>query len=120
MAKIHQSGDISLVTPWYVITEDLTISFEDEGSTRNTSTKGSLAIPIKETNGDIMKLFIPCAGLDPDTDQVPTWVTGYNIRKIIPEMDKMSLYPRVSGNGKLSGIKAMDYASLPSCLFIHI
>ena len=52
--KCHGSGDISMVTPWFVL--------EKEKDT-NFLLKGALLLRLEDL-GDIIKLFVPCAGLD--------------------------------------------------------
>ena len=63
----------------------------------------------------MIKCFIPCGGLDPDTDNVPLWCQSYNIKDIVPNLKPMDLYSiRKPGIGKMSAIVKTDYTSITS------
>ena len=105
--RIHSSGDVSLVTPWYVINREVNLHGND-------FVKGALVIPIEQKN-EMCKCFIPCAGLDPDTDQMPEWCESYNIRQLVPDLNAMELYPiRRPGIGKLIALRGTSYGTIVS------
>jgi len=107
--KVHNSGDISLVTPWFVLNKDQ--SFDD-----HIFKRGHLVIPIK-SNDEGIECFIPCAGLDPDTDIIPSWCSekGHNIQELVPDISPNQLLPiRKHGEGTLTGYKSTFFASIKS------
>ena len=75
-----------------------------------------MAIPIK-TNEERIECFLPCAGLDPDTDLIPSWcsVKGHDIRELVPDISPSQLLPlRKHGEGTLTGYKSTFFASIKS------
>lgn len=109
VTRIHGSGDTTVVTPWYHITTDEMGSNSDD-----FLQKGTLLLPIQQ-NHHTIKCFVPCAGLDPETDNIPTWCESYKINDVLPNINIKDLYPiRKAGIGKLSAINKQDYSSIPS------
>ena len=99
--KIHSSGDISFVTPWYVVEEPTRPSW---------LTKGALIIPISAI-GDNIECFVPCPGLNPETDSVDDWVQDIKLKDIFKGLKREKL-SKVQGDGKISIINKTDYASI--------
>ena len=103
--KCHHSGDISLITPWFVLNTQLNDEY---------LLKGTLLLPIRDMGTEI-RVFIPCAGLDPDTDMVPEWSKEICLKEITPQLDIKELYSlKIPGKGKISLIKNTDYTSIIS------
>ena len=51
-----------IVTPWAILSDDMGLGFE----------KGKFVIPV--TRGSVSTIcFVPCAGIDDETGQVPSW-----------------------------------------------
>ena len=101
LLKIHAGGDVTIIAPWMVTTENIVVS------ETTTFEPGRLVIPVKEIE-DKLQVFIPCGGPDPDTDNLPTWCRSYNISNelisILPEHLKYS-----RGVGVLTGIAKQDW-----------
>ena len=101
--KIHASGDISFVIPWYVVQE----------TAKPWLTKGTLIIPISAI-GDMVECFVPCACLNPDTDSVDDWVEIIKLKDIFQGLKRDQL-KKMQGDGKISIINKTDFASILSC-----
>ena len=99
IAKIHVADDVSIITPWLAFKAP----YKDDGVDVE---KGRLTIPLKEI-GEYVKVFIPCGGMDPDTDELPDWCEHYNISEII-EINPTQLRQR-NGDEYLSAIANEDY-----------
>lgn len=105
--RVHSSGDITLVTPWYVLNREMNIH-------ENVFAKGALVLPV-EQGDNAFKCFIPCAGLDPDTNLLPSWCESYSIRQLVPDLNPMELYPiRRPGIGKLVALRGTEHGTIPS------
>ena len=76
LVKILPGGDVTVVTPWLILTSPVITENE-------TFDIGRLLIPL-EINKDFVKVFIPCAGPDPETDETPLWCKSYTLNDIIP------------------------------------
>ena len=101
--KCHNSGDISLITPWFILNEQLHSEY---------LLKGTLLIPLEDL-GVHMKVFVPCAGLDPDTDMVPEWSSEVSLQEITPNLNIKELYSlKKTGRGKISLIKNTNFTSI--------
>ena len=104
--KCHKSGDICIITPWSVLIDDIAGSME--------FTKGKLVIPIKE-KPEVITCFLPCGGLDPETDEIPSWAEDVLITDLFKGFDVKD-FPSLQhkGVGKMSALRKQDYTSIAS------
>ena len=88
--KCHNSGDVSLITPIAVISgsESSSPDYHDNENSHDNyvPSVGSLVIPLS-TEGCCYKCFIPCAGFDPDTNELPTWSVPIKLTTLIPSIN---------------------------------
>ena len=118
LLKIHKSGDISFVTPWCVVRAEIStadvIGDFDVDPLREVLTNGKLLIPLSLKECKV-KCFVPCDGLDGDTDDIPSWAKKIMISHIFSSFN-VDDYPslKVRGDGKISCVKGTDFRSLVS------
>ena len=43
-------------------------------------------MPLEEKHDNNVRVFILCAGIDPDTDMVPHWCQEYKLNNVIPSL----------------------------------
>ena len=103
--KFHSSGDVSIITPWLKLTVPWqnTSAEEKVGNVNECQFEvGRLLLPLQETESTF-KVFIPCAGPDPETDKLPLWCKSYKITEIFSfaNIDPESLY-FASGKGVIT------------------
>ena len=108
IVRCQKSGDISIISPWFICCQNTEDAFLD---------KGKLLLPIKKVDDKIVKCFIPCGGFDADTDTIPEWVTEVKITDIISDIDaNKELFKNLikRAEGKLTAVRKTNYASIPS------
>ena len=104
MVRVYSSGDICIVAPWAVLTSPLDDNREFGA--------GKLVLPV--TKGPVATVcFLPCGGLDFDTDQVPTWADKISITRLVSKFD-VKLHPAVwrQGRGKFTVGRKKKEASI--------
>ena len=102
LAKCHKFGDISLITPWCVIKKSI----------NNCFIEGPKVIPIK-IRGDKTECFIMCEGLDPDTDQAPTWASNVPLNSLLQTLTEQDLlHIRKRAQGKITAFSGTDFVSM--------
>ena len=108
--KMHSSSDVTILTPWYSLSSDMTLLFK---STQQhlTAEKGRLVIPLKRDN-DMLLEFVVCAGLD-DDDNVPNWVNDFSAEDLCI-FTPPSLFVERKGVGIISlNMKDNDWTFVP-------
>ena len=114
VVKCHKSGDITMITPWCVFTNNINNADDtEEGLPHSFLTTGQLLIPIASSMNNELLCFVPCAGFDPDTNQVPEWVEAVKLKEIVSglKFDDFEVLKR-RGDGKITTLKNTDYTSL--------
>lgn len=104
--KIHKIGDITLIAAWAVVTEDVNSFIQS----------GKLVIPIKALDQNSSTLcFVPCEGLDPDTEEPPSWAMPVVMSDIVgPLHAKDFLGLKKRANGTITASHGTDYVSIVS------
>ena len=74
--------------------------------------QGNLVMPLRQLdNNRVVECFIPCGGIDPDTDEIPTWSEEISLKDIVPDLDKKCIHPlRLAGVGKITGYRDFNFA----------
>ena len=70
-------------------------------------------IPLRSKgNNEKVKVFIPCGGPDPDTDQLPAWCREYRLDKLITVESNQLQFKQ--GQGVMSTLSNHDWTSIPT------
>ena len=107
--KMHNSSDVTMSTPWYSLSTDMTLCFKNKQYL--TAEKGRLLIPLKR-DGNSFLICVVCAGLD-DDEKVPSWVEDFSAQDlhIFPPP---SLFVERKGVGIISlNMKDSDWTFVP-------
>ena len=110
--KCHHSKDISFISPVSIYTAADPVHVQNEFPWLQ---QGSLVMPLRYLGGSDVECFIPCAGMDPDTDDIPAWSKEIRLNNIVPDLDpKKCIYPlRSAGEGKLTGYRNFNFVIIP-------
>ena len=76
LVKVTKSGDITLAAPWGVLNDDVPIPDMEYSIEKNTF------VGLLDINETLAKVFVPCGGPDPDSDEILPWVEQVNISDI--------------------------------------
>ena len=105
--KCHTSGDISIICLWLVVKNDV--------ADLEYLKKAAYVIPMNEIDDKTIRCFLPCGGIDPTTDEVPSWSEEIMLNEIIPGYDVKDLYSlRKRGTGKMTTCRHTDFTSIVS------
>ena len=116
LVKCHSSNDITAIVPWLYLNNEFKFSYNTTADGANTSinkeayfSQGRLIIPLSFNAGsNTYKVFIPCGGPDPLTDQLPDYVESYHLDEIFPVVpEQLRLNKAV---GTISLITGQDWA----------
>ena len=104
--KVLGTGDMCLVAPWAMLTQGI-----DTGETADFG-PGKLVLPI--TKGPIATVcFLPCGGMDYETDELPTWAVRVNMSTLYPSFDvKLHKACWTEGRGKMTTEKKTNHVHL--------
>lgn len=108
--KITGDRDVCIVTPWQVLLSEL------DGGPPGEFCAGKLVLPI--TKGPLETLcFLPCGGLDFETDDVPTWANKIPLSCISSSLLQSDLagdYPSLKdlGKGKINFVSKTDHLDI--------
>ena len=91
LVRFWNSGDISLVAPWAVLTRQF-VPKDDKKPPCDEFVRGRLVMPLN-TNGRTTTCFVPCHA-DPDSDDFkpPAWAKEIDVDYLVPEIS----YPEVT------------------------
>ena len=103
--KCHPSKDTSFISP-------VSIFIGAQQDDNPWLQQENLVMPLRQLdNNRVVECFIPCGGIDPDTDEIPTWSEEISLKDIVPDLDKKCIYPlRLAGVGKITGYRDFNFA----------
>ena len=104
LVKFHHGGDVCLISSWLVLVSPVDV-INNNGEV-SIIHPGRLLLPLKD-QGDVITVFIPCGGPDPETDQIPSWCKEYTINDLINVKPEQLHYKQ--GDGVLSAVANQNY-----------
>ena len=107
LTRFHKNGDISIVAPWGIPLVDV-IKFTDDKIYNNQ--RNSYVMCLEDglgiNNNNNIRVFLPCGGPDPETDEIPEWVENVRVDQLCNiNVDRL---PVQKSNGVCSKIKKGD------------
>ena len=106
LVKCHKSGDITIIARWSFVCQQ-------SPSLPSYITEGALVLPIKYEKDEVI-CFVPCDGLDPETNNILSWVESIPISSLMPFKITDHSNLKVKGMGKETFFSGTDYTSIPS------
>jgi hypothetical protein len=101
LIKVSGKKDINMITPYSVVTVDISPKENDNIHL----SKGTICFPLI-VNDSFTKVLVPCGGPDPETDKVPDYFDKIKINEIVDFPKEQ--YPIISGSGICSEITKSD------------